>query len=246
MSESAAQPFFEAVYATLQRLQETQSAALRRAAHITADTIVGGGMIHVFGTGHSHILAEEVFFRAGGLVQINAILDPGLMLHVSALGSIALERLEGYANLVLDRYDLRPGDTMVIVSNSGRNAGPIDAALYAKRRGLPVIAITSAQAYRNAEVRHSCGKHLSELADVVIDTGVPEGDASVSLPGLSERIGPLSTIVGAAAIQAYLYEAVKEVLARGHKPSVVVSANVGSGHDHLSLYDAYKARIRHW
>jgi uncharacterized phosphosugar-binding protein len=84
------------------------------------------------------------------------------------------------------------------------------------------------------------------LADIVIDTCVPEGDASVALPGLPERIGPLSTIVGAAAMQAYMYEAIKEALARGHKPSVVVSANVDSGQDHLSLYDAYRMRIRHW
>ncbi len=246
MSETAAQPIFEAVYTTLRQLQETQSEALRRAAHLTAEAIINGGIIHIFGTGHSHILAEEVFFRAGGLIQINAILDPGLMLHVSALGSTALERLEGYANLVLDRYDLQPGDIMVVVSNSGRNAGPIDAALYSKRRGLPVIAITSARAYGDSVIRHSCGKHLSELADVVIDTCVPEGDASVTLPGLPERIGPLSTIVGATVMQAYMYEAIKEALARGHKPSVVVSANVDNGQDHQSLYYPYRGRIRHW
>jgi uncharacterized phosphosugar-binding protein len=240
-----AHPFFAAVHQLLSEVEMTQQTALREAACLTADSLVAGGMLHVFGTGHSHILAEEVFFRAGGLVQINAILDPALMLHVSALQSTKLERLEGYAAIVLARYDLRPGDVLVIVSNSGRNAVPIEAALYAHEHGLHVIAMTSMAAYQAVAVRHSGGKRLAELADLVIDTHVPEGDALLQVAGLPHALGAASTIVGATLMQAYICETVKEMLARGSQPQVLVSANVDEVQDHLGLVTAYGDRIHH-
>jgi uncharacterized phosphosugar-binding protein len=238
--------FFDAVRQTLDRVESTQAEPIRRAAHAIAHSLTQDGILHVFGTGHSHIMAEEIFFRAGGLVQINAILDPGLMLHLSALGSTQMERLEGYATQVLDRYSLRPGDVFLVASNSGRNAGPIEAALYARQKGLTVIALTSAEAYQAESVRHPGGKRLAEVADMVIDTCVPHGDAALCLPDLPERIAPLSTIVGAAVLQALVAETVQEMLNCGHRPKVIVSANVESSQDQAGLYHDYLDRIRHW
>jgi len=245
MPSTPAHPFFVAVRQILSDVERTQLPALHQAAALTAESLTAGGMLHVFGTGHSHILAEEVFFRAGGLVQINAILDPALMLHVSALQSTELERLEGYAAIVLARYDLRAGDVLVVVSNSGRNPVPIEAALYAKERGLKVIAVTSMDAYRTVPVRHSGGRRLAELADVVFDTCVPKGDALLQVDGLPHALGAASTIVGATLMQAYIYETVKEMLAQGCRPQVLISANVDEAQDHQGLFAAYGDRIRH-
>jgi uncharacterized phosphosugar-binding protein len=238
-------PFFESVQEVLDAVEATQMLALRKAACVTADSLTAGGMIHVFGTGHSHMLAEEIFFRSGGLVQVNAMLDPGLMLHVSALSSTSLEQVEGYAPIVLKRYDLRTGDVMVVISNSGRNAVPIDAALVARAQGLTVIAVTAAAAYRSMPIRHSSGRHLAEYADVVIDTCVPKGDAALSLPGVSEPMGPLSTIIGATVLQTYIYETAKEILERGHRPQIILSANGEVLQDHERLFTEAAPRIRH-
>jgi uncharacterized phosphosugar-binding protein len=242
---SRGKDLFHAVHATLDEVLETEAEQIAAAAAATADRLAGDGMLHVFGTGHSHLLAEEVFFRAGGLAQVNAILDPGLMLHLSASGSTQLERLDGYSRIVLDRYDLHADDVLLVISNSGRNAGPIDAALYARERGLLVIAVTSAANYRNKSVRHRGDQHLSEVADFVIDTHVPVGDAAVSLTGLSERVGALSTAVGATIMQAFVTEIVSILLERGHQPAVIVSANVDDGPDASTALSHYAHRIRH-
>lgn len=238
-------PFFEKIREILVDVEKTQTAAISEAAKVSADCISNEGLIHVFGTGHSHILAEEVFFRAGGLVQINAILDPGLMLHVSATGSTDLERMEGYAPFVLARYKFLPKDVLVVVSNSGRNAASIDAAIYAHQLGLKVICITSAEAYKKVPSRHSSGKRLADYADVVLDTRVPHGDAILSLEGLPNAFGPASTIIGATVIQTFLYETTKELLRRGQKPLVLVSANTEKEQDLQSMYQKYAPRIRH-
>jgi uncharacterized phosphosugar-binding protein len=238
--------FFDSVHHILNQVEDTQMEAIHRAAVLTANSLIRDGMIHVFGTGHSHMMAEEIFFRAGGLVQVDAIFDPSLMLHLSALGSTQMERLEGYTRLVLQRYTLQAGDVMVVISNSGRNAGPIEAALYAREKGLPVIALTSASSYHGSQVRHSGGKHLCELADVVIDTCVPHGDATLTVDGIPERIGPASTIIGAAIMQAYITEIIAEMVRQGSRPKVVVSANIESSQDQVALYKEYQNRIKHW
>jgi uncharacterized phosphosugar-binding protein len=221
-----AEPFFNEITKLIQKIRDSQSESILDAANLIADSLNKGGILHVFGTGHSHMMAEELFFRSGGLMQVNAILDQYLMLQETASGSMQLERMEKYADFVLARYDIRPGDIMLIVSSSGRNAGPIDAAIYAKTHGLKVIAMTSKQQYSSLKVRHSAGKHLSEYGDVVIDTCMPEGDAITSLPGLPEHICPASTILGAVIIQALVYETIKGIMSRGQKPHIFISGNV--------------------
>jgi uncharacterized phosphosugar-binding protein len=245
LSQKYAQSYFDVIRSILDEVETTQNSTLLKAARVTAESLIKGGIIHVFGTGHSHMLAEEAFFRAGGLAQVNAILDPSLMLHVSAFGSTYVERLEGYAPIVLQRYDLKPDDILVLVSNSGRNACSIDAAFYAKEHGLIVIALTSARAYQNVEVRHSSGMHLSKIADIVIDTCTPKGDAAISLEGLSEPVGGTSTVIGAALLQAYIIETVKEILARDCQPKIIISSNLDVRQDYFALIANFADRIRH-
>ncbi|MCS7248971.1 MAG: SIS domain-containing protein [Anaerolineales bacterium] len=246
MEKSIIAQYFARVYESLQQAEQSQSENVYKAAQLTAQRLIAGNILHVFGTGHSHILAEEIFFRAGGLVQVNAILDPALMLHLSASKSTDLERLQNYARIVLERYDLQEGDVLLVVSNSGRNAVPIEAALYGKEHGLHVIAMTSAAAYAALPSRHPSGKKLADVADIVIDTCVPEGDASLSLPGLEQRFGPLSTILGATLIQALVCATIEEMLRHQVQPKVLISANVDSGQDHAALFQEYRRRIRHF
>jgi uncharacterized phosphosugar-binding protein len=238
-------PIFDTLQAMLRQVEETQTTAIRAAGHLVANCLAKDGLIHLFGTGHSHILAEELFDRAGGLAAINPILDPGLMLHESALTSTDVERLEGYAPIVLSRYTFSSNDVMIVISNSGRNAAPIEAALEARRRGLPVIALTALAYSKSSSSRHSSGKRLFELADVVLDNcGVP-GDGAVQVEGLPERICPTSTITGAALLHAVVYEAVTILLAWGIQPAIIRSANLDSDQDDFKALKQYRSRVRH-
>lgn len=238
-------PFFAALNQLLEKVQTTQGDAIRQAGLLIAKCVMGDGIIHVFGTGHSHILAEEMFVRAGGLVPVSPIFDGGLMLHESALTSTTLERLEGYAHIVLNRYPLYPEDIMIIISNSGRNAVPIEAAMEARAHGLPVIALTSLEQSRRNSSRHSSGKHLYELADVVLDNCGYPGDAAVQLEGLATRICPTSTIINAALLQAAVCEAVQEMLRCNFPPPLLESCNIDSDQNPWDIYEPYWKRIRH-
>jgi uncharacterized phosphosugar-binding protein len=211
-------------------MMETQSAALDRAAQWIADSIMKDGVLHVFGAGHSQLMGQELAFRAGGLAPVNAILDINFSLMGGPpTGSTALERTEGYAKLVLDRYDLRPGEVLIVVSQSGRNPAPIEAALEGKARGLKVIALTSVQQSSESKSRHSSGKRLYEVADLVLDNRVVPGDACVEIdPGLP-KTSPLSTVAGAAILQALVAEVAKRIYDAGAEPPVWLSANVPGG-----------------
>lgn len=200
-----------------------------RAAQLVADCVSHGGLVHVFGSGHSHLLAEEVFFRAGGLLDIDPVLESALMLHEGALKSTRMERLPGYAAIIADDREIRPGDVLIVISNSGRNAVPVELAEIAKGRGVPVIAITSMEHSRRVRSRAPSGRRLFETADVVIDNHAPYGDACVDIEGVSYPVGALSTITGAAILNAVMVGAV-EILARAGRPPVVLpSANRDDG-----------------
>ena len=135
--------YFDTIHGLLDEAEQRNASSLEQASDAVAECMVHKGVLHTFGTGHGHMLAEELFYRAGGLVAINAILYPALMLHLSALSSTHVERLPGYAAIVLERYVIKPGDVMLIASNSGRNSVPIEMALLAQSHGLKVIALTS-------------------------------------------------------------------------------------------------------
>lgn len=183
----------------LQKMSETQNDALDEAARACADTLSRQGLIHLFGSGHSVIPTLDAFPRYGSFVGLHPLNDPRLMWHnVLGPGGVRellwLERTENYIDKFLEHEALSAGDVLVVYSHSGKNAAGIDAAVYAKNKGLFVVAVTSV-ANKAIPGRHSSGKHLSELADVTIDTGVPIEDAVVNVPGWDRPLGGTSTVV---------------------------------------------------
>jgi uncharacterized phosphosugar-binding protein len=236
--------YLDALLALVTRIHREQSDQIRRAANLVADALAIDGLVHTFGAGHSHLLAEEAFFRAGSLVAVSPIRDRRLMMLAGAVASTHAEREHGLARSILERHVVNPGDVGIVMSNSGRNAVPIEMAMEMRARQAKVIAITSLAHSRRSASRHDSGKRLFELADVVLDTGVPEGDALVEIPGIDRPIGPASTVCGAALVNAVLVEAVAIASARGVRPSVLRSANLDEGDRELEAsLEPYVNRI---
>jgi uncharacterized phosphosugar-binding protein len=229
-AEVTAAGYATRLQAVLGHALEQELPSVRDAAARVADSWTAGGLCYVFGSGHSHMFAEEAFYRAGGAVRVCPILKPAHMLHEGAVRSTVLERQSGQAESVLAGYRLDGArDVMLIVSNSGANALPVEVAQAVRARGLPLIAITSRE-YASAIDRP--GPRLHEIADVVIDNHCPPGDALVPLgPGLPSA-GPSSTVVGMALLNAVIVEALGVQLRRGETPEVFLSANMPGAAEH--------------
>jgi uncharacterized phosphosugar-binding protein len=228
--------YFVAVEAILDRVRQANRESIPEAAGIIADTIAADGIVHAFGSGHSQLLAIELAGRAGGLASIQVILDPG---------QGKAEGLEGYAATLLRDYELEPRDCLIVISNSGRNPSPIEVAMIAKERGLQVIAVTAADFSRGVSSRHSSGRRLLDVADVVLDTCGAAGDAAVHIDGAPADAGPTSTVVGAVLLNAVAVQAIAELVRRGIEPPVLVSQNVDDFATHNeALRQRYRGRIR--
>jgi uncharacterized phosphosugar-binding protein len=219
--------------------------AITAAADLLAESLASGGMVYVFGCGHSAALAMDLFYRAGGLLLIHPIFDDRLLLdHRPVTETSEWEQREGWVQEVFAQAGAQPGDTLIIFSNSGRNGAPIDLALCAKEAGLKVVAVLS-RAYQALPSRHSSGQHLADVAHIVVDTLVEIGDASISLPGLKQQVGPASTVLGSAVAQAIIIEAMGKLLERGQTPPVWISGNVPGGTEHnQALLAQYRDRIK--
>lgn len=243
----ALERYIDGLQGVLERIKREQAHNIKRAGQVVAAAISSGGIVHTFGTGHSHLIAHEAFFRAGGIAAINPILDQRLIFLKGALESCRAEREVGLASELIRREDVRRGDAAIIISNSGRNAVPVEMALEMTARGVKVIAITNLEQSLASPATHSSGKRLSELADVTIDNCVPSGDALLSLPGMDTKLGPSSTVAGAAIINSIIAEAVSELLQGGEQVPVLPSANVeGVSENTLrEILGPYKARIKH-
>jgi len=211
------------------RLLAEEWPRIRAGAELMAETLASGGVIHAFGTGHSHMLAEELFYRAGGLVRVEPILFEGLMLHAGARLSTALERLPGLAEAIADEHPMAAGDTLVIASNSGGNVVGSTLARRARDAGVRVIAIESVAHATSGARRHKAVPLLHAIADVVVDNGGRVGDAAVDIEGLATRVAPTSTVTGAAILNAMVAEAVGILVERGAPPEVYTSANLDGG-----------------
>ncbi|MGN1316042.1 MAG: SIS domain-containing protein [Acutalibacteraceae bacterium] len=220
--------------------------SIEQAAVLFSDALTGNKKIFLFGTGHSHMLAEELFYRAGGLVKIQPILEPTLMLHISASESTEAERVEGVAQRLFEDYNIKENDVIVIISNSGRNGVVIDMALLCKERGVKVIALTNTRHTYSAESRHKSGKRLCEIADIVLDNFGCVGDACISVDGVDGKVCPTSTVSGALILNAVVAETVDICVKKGFVPEHFASANVDGGDEiNSELIRKYKEEIKH-
>jgi uncharacterized phosphosugar-binding protein len=233
--------YYAAVSELIRTIYEKERESIEAAAEILAGQIARDNVIHVFGSGgHSYIGAEEMAWRAGGLVPINPIFDPGVSLSFGAMRSTAVERVPGYMPAVLKTYQLKAGEAMIIVNAYGINCATIDTALEAKRLGLTVIGVTgtfTAEALApDHPSRHPSGKNLHEIVDVFVNTYVPLGDGVVEVENFSEKVAPVSTIANAFALQLIVAETVNLLVERGIDPPVWKSANSPGGDEHNKKY----------
>ena len=223
--------YFDTVIERLKKVSETQSEAIHAAAEICATAIMNDKLVFTFGTGHGSFAAMEMFPRTGTVTGFRPIVESTMISFHRVLGDGGARQYrfihgrEGYGDAILSSHQLDPDDAMLIFSHSGLNAVTLDIAVGAKARGMKLIGVTSIPHSSSTPSRHSCGKRLFELADVVIDTGVPKGDAGIDIEGLKYRVGATSTSIAIAVGQAINAATAEVMVARGYEPFVMVSPN---------------------
>lgn len=232
--------YFDYLQEAFDKLKNEEVENIDKAAKLVADSIEKGGKLYVFGSGHSHMIAEEIYIRAGGLALINPILPGELMLHQMPNKSTYLERLEGYAEAMLELHKLDKKDSILIISNSGRNNVPVEMALKSKEKGANVIVITSLEHTMTGESRHKSGKRMCDFADVTIDNKAPIGDAAFKVPGVENPTGPLSDFIGIAIANTLIVSLVEKLNKMGIETPIFKSSNMdGADEYNNDLFDKY-------
>ena|ERR1700736_3573180 len=231
MSMGAGSGWIEAGIAILDKIQKTQSESIERASQICAEAIGDGGLVHLFGTGHSRIPVEEMFPRYGSYPGFHPIVELSMTFHTQVVGAngqrqaMFIERMPGLAEVILSNFRFAPKDALIVFSASGLGAVVVEMARGARRRGLPVIAVTSVAQSKAGDVDLEVGGRLLDEADVVIDLCTPAGDALSRLEGLAETpVGPGSTLAAVAVADAIKVRTAELLLAAGKLPPVITSA----------------------
>ncbi len=251
---NAAMDYLKQAQAILARVAATQMEPIEKAAEICTRAIAGNGLVHMFGSGHSRIFVEEMFPRHGSFPGFHPIVELSLTYHNLVVGSngqrqaMFLEHIEGFGEVIMRNFVFAPPDCFLIFSNSGINEVVVDIALEAQSQSLPVIAVVSVDHCSQSQALHSSGKKLLDIADVVIDNCTPAGDAIVRVPGLSDPVGPGSTI-GAAAVTNALKCRVAEMLTDLGQPPIVLTSSYFLGSQASrqrfdDCYDDYRARVQ--
>ena len=226
------------------RVAITQQESVAACVDLFADALASGKMIHTFGTGHSHLLAEEIFYRAGGLAAIYPILDERLMLHKEVVKGSQNERLPGLAQELVNQHPIASGDVVIVISNSGGNQVTIDLMKLAQGLGAKVIAVTSVNHATSKSARSNAAEKIHHLADVVLDNSGVVGDALVRVAGSPMSAGPTSTVIGGALLQSVVVGTVAECLKRGIQPEIFLSSNLAGGDENnAAIFDKYRSLI---
>lgn len=246
-----AEAFQNNALGVLNKIQVEQAENIKKAAGYMADSIAGGHLVHMFGSGHSALPALDAFPRYGSYVGFHPVLDPRL-LWFNAIGPggarelLWIERQEGYIQNFLQSYDFNSKDTFIVYSHGGMNAAPIEVALYAAKLGMKVIAVTSMDNYRNSTPTHSSGKRLADAADVVIDNCTPLEDSLVSIEGQIPKVGAGSTVAAVFISMSLLAETAGQLSARGINLPTFVSPNVMGlpADNNDQVYAAYTRKVK--
>ena len=243
--------YYEKVTEYMRRIRDEEADSMKKAAVRIADQVAADRLVHIWGPGgHSNMAAMEVFFRAGGLMHMSAILDGGTLISDGALRSMQIERLPGYGKTIIGTFNIGPDDLVIMVNAYGINSCTIDGALESKNRGADVIGISSVEHAENTPVdhvaRHPSKKNLHEVVDIHVDTKVPVGDAVISIEGITQKIGATSTFVNAYALQSIVILTIEELAARGVEPPIWRSGNASGGDEWNNRFiERFKGRVRY-
>jgi uncharacterized phosphosugar-binding protein len=247
--------YFGKTVELLNRIRENELDAISRAAEICTNSIAGGGLVFLFGNGHSRMMCEEMTPRQGCFAGWVAMVELALSNHAAIVGSnglrapLYLEKYEGYAEEILKGFRFGPHDAMVVISTSGIRPVIVEMAMGAKARGLPVVGICAKAHCLAVNAAHSSGKKLLDVADVIIDNHCPPGDCVHEVEGLEWKTGPASTVTGAMIINMLRCEVAERLVARGFKPVMLPSHQfVGNASAETALeefYEAYRKSLRH-
>ena len=238
--------YVEHIKGLLDQIVEENSREFEKAATIMADAIAGDGRIFAWGSTHSSTTMQDIYVRAGGLMVINAIFIPGLeALQTGPFGVTSkIERLEGYAEIVLDYTPIRKGDVLIVVSVSGRNAVPIEMAKVAKEREVKVIAVTGYEYTKSVTPRHPGGKNMYAYADVVLDNKAKAGDAILEDPGCPAKFCPVSGITSSAVLQCLVAATIEQLIEKGITPPVFMAQNLDGGEEFNNMmFEKYRNKI---
>jgi len=243
------QRYFEVMQQVVQKVYDTQGDSIVRAATILADATAKGGIIYGFGTGHSHLVTDDAFWRAATPANYCPLLEASATGNQEVTKSYVIENTYGIGTAVIDYHRLTPNDALIVISNSGNNIAPVDAAVEAKRKGVPVIAITAVAYSEWLKTKHKDGIKLKDVADVVIDNCSLIGDAAVDIKGFPMKVGATSTIPAIFIQNAILTEMVDILVQRGIEPDVYYNGHLAfmdpACADHNDrLVDKYFYRIR--
>ncbi len=236
------QEYLHIIHDMLERLEKTQMGAIQKGAGLIADAIIGGHNLFAGGVFHSALAIQDLFYRGGGLTVLNILSLPGLMSLDTrpARLMVDLERVEGYGKVVIENSPVKAGDVLIVVSTAGRNAVPIELAMAGKEHGLTVIGVTSLAYTRSVTSRHSSGKKLADVVDLVIDNLTAPGDAILELEGVP-KFCPTSGIGSIAVLQTLVAETVEAMAKRGHKAPINKPGNVDGG---MEYNDVHMAELR--
>lgn len=250
MKQDIMQEFFDQAVDHLTRIREEERDRIDTVAKVIADQIEQDKLIYIWGPGgHSNMNAMEVFFRAGGLMHVSAILDEGTMLSSGALRSMAIERTPGYGKIVIEDNQIGKGDLLIIANAYGINAACLDAAFTAKALGATTIAITSVGHADNIPAdhpaRHPSHVNLYKACDYYIDTKVPVGDAVIEIPGIDQKMGAVSTLCNAYTLNCLMMTAAAILGERGVQVPLWKSGNCPGGDEWNDQFiSRFKGKVR--
>ena len=248
----SAEKWFNKIKEIIDEIEQTQIEKIRIAADIITSSIAAGRVIHLFGAGHSVIPVMESYPRTGGIIGYHPITELSLSYFTNVVGDMGvpqfcfLERLQGYAEVILQNYKLDPKDSMLLFSHSGVNNVVLEMAMIAKEKGLKVIAVSSLQHSKAVESRHPSGKKLYEIADVTIDTRIPIGDSIIEINGLEHKVGPGSTIGFVAIVNAINCQVAENLVKMGKPPMVSVTLNIpgDKGEKYMDeIFEVYRREV---